>query len=937
MAGIDGYTKLMLHCNGTDASTTFTDSSSSGHTMTANGDAQIDTAQSVFGGASGLFDGNDYVSASDSDDFYFGTDDFTIDFRVRWNGTPGETGFIGQSNGGGSQPKWGFYWNVSGLSATNKLYFLDQNGSNSVTATTTWLPSADTWYHVAIVRNGNNWYFFVDGTQIGTTVSNSHTVQQVSSELRVGSDGEDYKYLTGWLDEVRISKGIARWTSNFTPPTEAYSGALETDWNDTLNLADDWTIQTTPIFTEFNETVILDDNWILQSNPQQTSFDNTVNVSDSWTITLSEIINQASKVIYHNPLILVTDTNPARLYTINITDPNNPIWTGYTLIGASYAKDVIYNSTTGYYYVACANGIVVKVDKNNPSTQTIINLSDTDNLLTIDALNEFYLTFASTENADGEIYQIDERTSQTLNTNFYYNIAYFAPIDTNINWIEAKTLDTNFQYLTKLNETLKTDFKWLPAVDTFSPIGREDIVVKVNGSSLTEGDLIMDSIIVTHTIDSESMAVFALARNHDNINQTLAGGGSVLTNQNAVIVTIKGRTEFTGKVANIDCKYEKNTEYILVTAKSTQTVTSSKNITVSLPSKDKDISIYDVLVQNPVIYNPYIDPTIDTETDAPEFYKGIKVNMGQKITQQQYRGRAIEWAYGLEQGENAEKIEDGTFEFKNDMTYFWLVSVLNYISPVAWAGSEYKYIGTSLGAVSADTWYLKGVTYYMQRLFDDKVEELGYYEVGEAPFKEISVKNGQFITNKRYEDKPDGLYTVKEESYNYVGNVQDYDHDGQFTTIAKGYTQRVADLEYEKLQNINGTILPKTTVAMQLSFDAYQYYNMKLLNRINVDNTTATRIFNNNNGFPVSIKTITINSKSMRVALRTDNTKSKSEMEEIDARYPNEEDYIQEAYSGLMFTKYTLPSARPKMTSEEEEGYNDEGYHFLPFSFWKDE
>ena len=80
----DAYTVLLLHCNGVDESTTFTDSSGGGvgspHTVTAVGNAQIDTAQKKFDTGSALFDGTgDYLSLEDSDDWDFGTGDFTVD------------------------------------------------------------------------------------------------------------------------------------------------------------------------------------------------------------------------------------------------------------------------------------------------------------------------------------------------------------------------------------------------------------------------------------------------------------------------------------------------------------------------------------------------------------------------------------------------------------------------------------------------------------------------------------------------------------------------------------------------------------------------------------------------------------------------------------------------------------------------------------------
>jgi hypothetical protein len=83
--GNDTYTKVLLHFDGSDASTTITDSNSGGsaHTWTAAGNAQIDTAQYKFGGASGLFDGTgDWVTTPDHADFTLGSSDFTIDLLV---------------------------------------------------------------------------------------------------------------------------------------------------------------------------------------------------------------------------------------------------------------------------------------------------------------------------------------------------------------------------------------------------------------------------------------------------------------------------------------------------------------------------------------------------------------------------------------------------------------------------------------------------------------------------------------------------------------------------------------------------------------------------------------------------------------------------------------------------------------------------------------
>lgn len=217
---------LMLHMDGTDASTTFTDSSDSAHSPSAIGDAQIDTAQSVFGSASALFDGaGDRLSIADSADWDLGTGDFTCDFRVRWNGTVGGDAFIDRNEfvtfdirhqtGGGGLP-------AVVLGGTESTF------SN-------WTPSADTWYHVAVVRSGTNLYFFVDGTQIGATATNAgdstHTDPMIIGSSEAG--GADF---TGWIDELRLVKGTAVWTANFTPPSAAYTRVTPPNFNGLMML-----------------------------------------------------------------------------------------------------------------------------------------------------------------------------------------------------------------------------------------------------------------------------------------------------------------------------------------------------------------------------------------------------------------------------------------------------------------------------------------------------------------------------------------------------------------------------------------------------------------------------------------------------------------------------------------------------------------------------
>src|SRR3990167_4294419 len=107
----DSYTKFLAHTDGTDGSTTFTDEA--GIAITANGNAQIDTAQSKFGGASGLLDGTgDYLTTPDSDNYNFGSGDFSVDFQVRFNSVASNQDFIAHWTDG-STHSWEIFWTTS--------------------------------------------------------------------------------------------------------------------------------------------------------------------------------------------------------------------------------------------------------------------------------------------------------------------------------------------------------------------------------------------------------------------------------------------------------------------------------------------------------------------------------------------------------------------------------------------------------------------------------------------------------------------------------------------------------------------------------------------------------------------------------------------------------------------------------------------------------
>lgn len=230
MAGNDGYTKVLLHLDGSNGGTTFTDScaGATAHTFTRTGSvANTDTSQAKFGASSlrvNTANGGahaNYISAPDSADFDFSNGNFTIDFWVRYNSTADDgTGIMlccQRGTAGGSRA-----WQFDHLSGNYEFQW-STDGTALTAATWSSAISTGSWDHIAIVRNGTNIDCYKNGTQLtrgGSNISTA-TIANSSAALEIGS-GQGWIDLNGWIDEFRISKGIARWTANFTPQTDAY-------------------------------------------------------------------------------------------------------------------------------------------------------------------------------------------------------------------------------------------------------------------------------------------------------------------------------------------------------------------------------------------------------------------------------------------------------------------------------------------------------------------------------------------------------------------------------------------------------------------------------------------------------------------------------------------------------------------------------------------
>ena len=213
-------TVALFHFDGTEGSTNLVDSSGTGKIATITGNPIISTAQSKFGGASLYINGTssvrtNYVVSSGGADFVM-DGDFTLDFwifPISYPNTWGTLVLLGDCDQ--NQPN-GPSWNSGG----SGWHFNPYYPASSIQA-----PAPSTWHHVAVTRSGLTYRAFVDGAQVYTNTSSTFSFTDGRLWVTGCGSAGDNGDLKGYIDELRVVKGVAVWTSNFTPPTAPYTAS----------------------------------------------------------------------------------------------------------------------------------------------------------------------------------------------------------------------------------------------------------------------------------------------------------------------------------------------------------------------------------------------------------------------------------------------------------------------------------------------------------------------------------------------------------------------------------------------------------------------------------------------------------------------------------------------------------------------------------------
>jgi hypothetical protein len=204
---------LLLNANGSNGSSTIVNGSSSGLVVSSVG-AVLTTSNFKYGNAAIQFNGTShYLTIPDNAFFDLAAADFCIEAWIRMDSLAGARMIFGKGGDGWENGGYGLYYFGGSL-----IFAGLSPGPAFFSATFSWSPSTNVWYHVALSRSGNNLRAFVDGTQIGSTVSFAVTIQRGGAVFEIGRRA-DGNYFSGQIDDFRMTTGVPVYTANFTAPT----------------------------------------------------------------------------------------------------------------------------------------------------------------------------------------------------------------------------------------------------------------------------------------------------------------------------------------------------------------------------------------------------------------------------------------------------------------------------------------------------------------------------------------------------------------------------------------------------------------------------------------------------------------------------------------------------------------------------------------------
>lgn len=476
---------LLMHFSGSDNSTTFTDSSPNNFTVTSNNGAKITSSISKFGSTSGFFDGtNDYVSTPNTVS-NFGTDDFTIEcwfYKASTN-----TALISNCTAVSDSN----YFVIDVVTA-NAIIQIRDNSSQAYAYGPA--VTSNQWNHIAVTRNSGTVRVFVNGVS-GTPVSITKSITSrstiIGGFLYPGFEG----YFYGYIDELRITKGLARYTGSFTTQSVEFPNQIpqyETKYigligglNDTgsdygVQKLDDTSLKIrkmsvsgTPVSGSPSLSSSVDRVYVNVLNYDNVAITASNSISSSYTLTASYALNGGTSITVpgSNDQILTSNGSGAlvaeSLLTFDGTKLSvlyqagdeggeillsKPI-TNTTLTGSGITIDSYQNkirffeqggAARGAYIdiTACAAGVGTNLYSNSQLAKAWVNFNGTGTV----AIRDSYNVSSITDDGVGQ-YRINFSTALN-NSNYVHFISMGGNSDPTNNDFSTNTNNNSYSQTT---------------------------------------------------------------------------------------------------------------------------------------------------------------------------------------------------------------------------------------------------------------------------------------------------------------------------------------------------------------------------------------------------------------------------------------------------------------------------------------------------------
>ena len=396
---------LLAHFNGADGTSSFTDNSNLAHAMYSIGGAMLSTTQSRFGGTSLKLDTTNYASISSNSNFNFLSGVYTVEAWV----CPDGSSLVGRNPGivmrgmystnGGN---WsGLSFGMRAIQSAVRFYFYGTTNANEqFIDSATGVLTTGTWTHLAMVRNGTTGYAFVNGNLIGT-ITGLNTLTASTQPVMIGNFDYDANltsnnplntHFGGYIDEVRITSGVARYTSNFVPNASTVSSAAI--GSDTSGNGNNWTPTNISLAADATCDSMLDVplgggggelgnyatlNPLVKASGANTTYSNgnlagTIGTTSNGHTCISTIAIQPGMKAYFEGVVTTgVYTTSCYFGIIHANDAPNDIlnsYTGQTSRGYGYGRSInsnlkYNNNTSSAYGALLTNGSVVGIAFDN--------------------------------------------------------------------------------------------------------------------------------------------------------------------------------------------------------------------------------------------------------------------------------------------------------------------------------------------------------------------------------------------------------------------------------------------------------------------------------------------------------------------------------------------------------------------------------------------